>query len=509
MTIPKLSNKNSNELTEWLLKKQKESNLNLEIFLNIMYESGTVQKPILYLNTKELFGLKYEETVAVDRNVLFESLGKIRAIIDSGSNEWDVNAKIWHYKITKVNQYFIKLSNSIEVIFGYITPTHHERSIENYLNDLLINIDFDKIGINPNQLSIDNNRINYNEIVEYNVKIMDKVLRLSVLPKAGKILEDYQEASNQVESPIELDITSSLSNITSFLMHDAEQRLKIRLDVELDQIRANTSGGSWNYESFINDYHSIIANEILIKLNGVQDNIRYTERIDQNNKAKNPPTDHQEITQININLTEDNSITIHENKMSMDNSIKIQETYVKNNTEINKISTKNETTINKTTNNHFEKNIAANDNTINNSFVANNNKHYITKKNKKEVTNKDASPDINSSGNSKQKKNNLSTTKKTRLAAIAIFHIYQEIKISPINHNLIASSYGHKSGQKLSEKYSEFYNESSRIGDPGSKRKIRARIKLLKEVEGLFGEKYNSKAKEELGLVENLLDAYK
>lgn len=68
------------------------------------------------------------------------------------------------------------------------------------------------------------------------------------------------------------------------------------------------------------------------------------------------------------------------------------------------------------------------------------------------------------------------------LSQIALIHAYNEDYITRDNGNEIAEKYGHKSGEKLYQKFLEYHSSSERKGDTGSKIKNKNKIKLIKSV---------------------------
>jgi hypothetical protein len=92
---------------------------------------------------------------------------------------------------------------------------------------------------------------------------------------------------------------------------------------------------------------------------------------------------------------------------------------------------------------------------------------------------------------------------KFTIRQIALKHVYENKSITRENGNSIAKKYGHHSGEKLFQVFTEYSSPTNRKGAPTNctEKKLRNKIELFESVIETLSEKYKEKA---IGEVDNL-----
>lgn len=91
---------------------------------------------------------------------------------------------------------------------------------------------------------------------------------------------------------------------------------------------------------------------------------------------------------------------------------------------------------------------------------------------------------------------------KHEIKEIALKYVYEGLQITRSNADAIISDYGLKSGEKLYQKFSFYSSRANRKGDPGTKKKLANKIKLLGRVILLLKENNRELAIDEMKALE-------
>jgi len=103
----------------------------------------------------------------------------------------------------------------------------------------------------------------------------------------------------------------------------------------------------------------------------------------------------------------------------------------------------------------------------------------------------------------KEKKETLSINQ------IALLHVYQEAQITRENCNQIANEYGHKSGEKLYQRYTYYSSTANRKGKPISctPKKLQNKINLIGSVIKILPKDKRGRAEDEVSILQNFFDS--
>jgi hypothetical protein len=88
---------------------------------------------------------------------------------------------------------------------------------------------------------------------------------------------------------------------------------------------------------------------------------------------------------------------------------------------------------------------------------------------------------------------------------IALKYVYEESQITRDNGNGIAEKYGHKSGEKLFQRYTYYSSRANRIGNSSTKIKINNKIMLIESVITLLHVDNQQRPKDELTTLKSKL----
>jgi hypothetical protein len=93
------------------------------------------------------------------------------------------------------------------------------------------------------------------------------------------------------------------------------------------------------------------------------------------------------------------------------------------------------------------------------------------------------------------------------ISQIALKYAYESLPITRKNANDIAEKYGHKSGEKLFQKFTEYSSRLNRIGDPESEKKLKYKIKLIESVINILPNDKQNSVKDEVAILQNIYNA--
>lgn len=93
-------------------------------------------------------------------------------------------------------------------------------------------------------------------------------------------------------------------------------------------------------------------------------------------------------------------------------------------------------------------------------------------------------------------------------AIIALKYAIEGNMITRDNATDIAKGYGHETGEDLYQAFIHYIIKTNRIGDPGSKRKLNAKIKNYEKVLKLLSHEAQKKAESELNILKSKLAEY-
>lgn len=98
---------------------------------------------------------------------------------------------------------------------------------------------------------------------------------------------------------------------------------------------------------------------------------------------------------------------------------------------------------------------------------------------------------------------------KLTIRQIALKLVYEGIQVTRVNANEIVSNYGHKSGEKLYQLYTEYLSTTNRTGKPipCTAAKLKSKIKLFDVVVGALAEPFKSKAISEREHLKDILNS--
>ena len=117
-------------------------------------------------------------------------------------------------------------------------------------------------------------------------------------------------------------------------------------------------------------------------------------------------------------------------------------------------------------------------------------------------------PDFILNGSILKSKDNQSNKRmKLSLKQVALKYAWEEKTITKENRDDIAKMYGHNSGNKLHQNYSNVMKKTSRIADPdGTTKLLQNKIVLFESVIEILSEEYKKNAIEELKILQTILE---
>lgn len=94
------------------------------------------------------------------------------------------------------------------------------------------------------------------------------------------------------------------------------------------------------------------------------------------------------------------------------------------------------------------------------------------------------------------------------ISQIALLFVYKGDSITKINMDLIANDYGHRSGHKLYQKFSEYSSPANRKAkpDPLSKKKLQNKINLFESVIELLPIEKQGRIKDEVNILKQFFE---
>lgn len=95
-----------------------------------------------------------------------------------------------------------------------------------------------------------------------------------------------------------------------------------------------------------------------------------------------------------------------------------------------------------------------------------------------------------------------------KLIDVALKYAIEGKPINESNKDQIAKRYGFNSGHRLYQDYNYYHNQTDRIGDPGTKGKLKKQIERYNRVLDIIDHAYRTKALDELSILSALLSKY-
>lgn len=101
------------------------------------------------------------------------------------------------------------------------------------------------------------------------------------------------------------------------------------------------------------------------------------------------------------------------------------------------------------------------------------------------------------------------TKNKIKIDAIALKYVYEGLQITRENGNEIVEQYGHKSGEKLFQRFSHYSSAANRKGKPirCTPRKLDNKIKLIESVIQLLPPDKQERAKDEVSILKKIYES--